>query len=213
MAATIAAETALAPFRVGMKEVYLYVPNTPQQSNKTKAHGSNILTPTLRRPNFHVVLNRTPSQPANFASFTVPLWFSKLDLRDYLFHAYNVRTHGIRSYVKLQRVAQSKELKVNGEQYSRPIYKRWHRPPSIKRMTVELEEPFVWPEELEDYSAFNQDQQKSYAEEQDKNEEMMSGTGDTMINKERRIAMREQAKALLEGRAKWKPVEQAFTRR
>lgn len=79
-------------------------------------------------------------------------------------------------------------------------------------MTVELERPFVWPEALEEYSAFNQDQQTGYDEMQKKTEKQNSGTGDTMINEERRTAMREQAKALLEGKAKWKPVEQAFTR-
>merc|ERR1712137_508966 len=98
---TMAAQTAAAPFRVGLKEVYL--------------------------PNFHVALHRTPRQPANFASFTVPLWFSKLDLRDYLFHAYNVRIHGVRSYVKLQRITHGKPFTIDGDSYPRPQNRRWHR--------------------------------------------------------------------------------------
>jgi large subunit ribosomal protein L23 len=164
------------------------------------------------RPNFHVTLHRTPNQPANFASFTVPLWFSKLDLRDYLFHAYNVRINGVRSYVKLQRVTQGKPFMVDGNAYARPQYKRWHRPPSIKKMTVELERPFVWPEVPLDMSDFNQKQVQNYNEETKAIQEKQGSLGDTMINEERRLSMREQAKALLEGKAKWKPVDQKFAR-
>jgi len=142
----------------------------------------------------------------------VPLWFSKLDLRDYLYNAYNVRIHGVRSYVKLQRITHGKPFKVDGEPYSRPQNRRWHRPPSIKRMTVELERPFVWPEPIEDYSAFNQDQVFSYQEETRKMQDKQAPTGDTIVNEERRISMREQAKALLEGKAKWKPVGNGFSR-
>jgi len=169
-------------------------------------------TNRLHRPNFHITLHRTPKQPPNFASFTVPLWFSKLDLRDYLFHAYNVRIQGVRSYVKLQRVTQGKPFKVGTEDYSRPQYKRWHRPPSIKKMTVELERPFVWPEPLEDMSKFNQEQVQDYNKETKEMQSRQAPTGDTVVNEERRVSMREQAKALLEGKAKWKPVEQNFSR-
>ena len=142
----------------------------------------------------------------------MPLWFSKLDLRDYLFHAYNVRIHGVRSYVKLQRITHGKPFTIDGDSYPRPQNRRWHRPPSIKRMTVELERPFVWPEPLEDFSAFNQDQVTAYNEETKKMQEKQAPTGDTIVNEERRISMREQAKALLEGKAKWKPVGKGFSR-
>jgi large subunit ribosomal protein L23 len=169
-------------------------------------------TNNYKRPNFHITLHRTPKQPANFASFTVPLWFSKLDIRDYLFHAYNVRINGVRSYVKLQRVTQGKPFKVGTEDYSRPQYKRWHRPPSIKKMTVELERPFVWPEALEDMSDFSQETVQNYEKETKAMQDKQSSVGDTMVNEERRVSMREQAKALLEGKAKWKPVDQRFAR-
>lgn len=208
MAATIAAETALAaPFKVGMKEVYLYV-----HLLRSRIPPCVSSTNCYNRPNFHITLHRTPRQPPNFASFTVPLWFSKMDIRDYLFHAYNVRIQGVRSYVKLQRVTQGKPFKVGTEDYSRPQYKRWHRPPSIKRMTVELERPFVWPEPLEDMSKFNQDQVQKYNDETKEMQEKMAPTGDTVVNEQRRVKMREQAKALLEGKAKWKPVDQKFSR-
>ena len=79
-------------------------------------------------------------------------------------------------------------------------------------MTVELERPFVWPEPLEDFSAFNQDQVTAYNEETKKMQEKQAPTGDTIVDEERRISMREQAKALLEGKAKWKPVGKGFSR-
>lgn len=79
-------------------------------------------------------------------------------------------------------------------------------------MTVELERPFVWPEPLEDMSQFNQDQVQKYNDETKAFQEKMAPTGDTIINEERRVSMREQAKALLEGKAKWKPVDQKFSR-
>lgn len=176
---------------------------------------AKILTNTsLKRPNFHVTLHRTPTAPPNLASFTVPLWFSKLDLRDYLFHAYDVRVNSVRSYVKLQRIRQGKPYLLNGKEYPRPQYKRWHRPPSIKRMTVELERPFVWPEPLEDMAAFAKGRMEGVEEASRQMQEKAAPTGDTVINEDRRKSMREQAKALLEGKAKWKPVsDSAFAPR
>lgn len=76
-------------------------------------------------------------------------------------------------------------------------------------MTVELERPFVWPEPLEDMKDFGQEQVHSYEEEMKQLRDASSPTGDTMVNEERRKSMREQAKALLEGRAKWKPVSRS----
>lgn len=72
-------------------------------------------------------------QPPNFANFKVPLKFNKLDLRDYLYNVYGVRTFGIRSQLRQQRVRRSK------------VHGRITRPPPIKTMTAELARPFVWP--------------------------------------------------------------------
>lgn len=80
-------------------------------------------------------------------------------------------------------------------------------------MTVELERPFVWPAPLEDMAAFNQDQVQNYNQETKEMQEKQSPTGDTLINEDRRVAMREQAKALLEGKKQWKPVDQKFSRK
>ena len=90
--------------------------------------------------------------------------------------------------------------------YARPAYKRWHRPRSTKRMTVELERPFAWPEEPEDLSAWNRREVGLQQEEQEGFQERQGPTSDQMgVPEERSRSMREQARALLEGRVKWRP--------
>ncbi|KAK3073607.1 mitochondrial 54S ribosomal protein YmL41 [Teratosphaeriaceae sp. CCFEE 6253] len=171
----MATQATQASFKVGLKEIYL--------------------------PNFAVVLKRTPSQPATSATFLVPLWFSKLDLRDYLHHAYALRIGAsIRSYVQQARIRQGQVREP-----ARPQYKRWHRPRATKRMTVELERPFVWPAEPEDFKAWNKAENWAAGEEQEAYQERMGSTSDALaVSQERRVRMREQAKALLEGRERWR---------
>ncbi|KAK3638636.1 mitochondrial 54S ribosomal protein YmL41 [Elasticomyces elasticus] len=170
------AMAAAAPFKVGMKEIYL--------------------------PNFTVCLKHTPSQPPTSASFLVPLWFSKLDLRDYLHNVYSLAIGPtIRSYVQQSRIRQGQV-----KDPARPQYKRWHRPRATKRMTVELERPFVWPAEPEDFKPWNKEENKMADQEQSAMQERLGGTKDALtIPTERRVKMREQAKALLEGRERWRP--------
>jgi large subunit ribosomal protein L23 len=67
-----------------------------------------------------------------------------LDLRDYLFNVYGVRVKGVRSFIQQQKVRQDKPGAI------RPAQRKWYRPRSIKKMMVELERPFVWPEEPTD---------------------------------------------------------------
>jgi len=57
-----------------------------------------------------------------------------------------VRALRVRAFVEQQKVRQDKPGA------KRPRERRWYRPRAIKRMTVEMEKPFVWPEEPEDYS-------------------------------------------------------------
>ncbi|RMX87967.1 hypothetical protein D0869_01958 [Hortaea werneckii] len=154
---------------------------------------------------FKVALKRTPFLSEYHASFIVPLWFSKLDLRDYLFHAYNLPIGpSIRSYVKQSRIRQG-----SNPDLARPQYKRWHRPRNTKHMTVELESPFVWPDAPkteEEYRPWNRAEVKKGMEENMEVQERMSqGADQKGVSHERRTAMREQAKALLEGRERWKP--------
>lgn len=143
--------TILSPLRPntfkpprGQKPIYLYVSHSNPQ-RKTDAI----------RPNFTLTLLRTPFLPPQFASFIVPLNFNKLDLKDYLYHAYNVPVLSVRSYVQQQRVRQDKP----GAKL--PKQARWYRPRSIKKMTIEMADlpgggPFVWPDEEEDLEPYDQ---------------------------------------------------------
>jgi hypothetical protein len=126
--------------------VRLQIPAQFLQQTSPPAH---ILTPPPPplRPNFTLTLLRPPpGTPPTFASFLVPLNLNKLDLRDYLWNGYGVRVKGVRSYIQQQKVRQDKPGA------KRPAQRRWYRPRAIKKMMVELEEPFAWrpePESLE----------------------------------------------------------------
>lgn len=143
--------------------------------------------------------------PASFARFIVPLSMNKLDLRDYLYHAYNVRVVSVRSFIDQQKVTQGKPNAPKMQ------IKRWFRPRAIKKMIVELESPFVWPElpnkdELnENWSKDTHDQAKT---DNDKYSEQRGRLADTYVDRGERKSMREQARALLERREQWKPAEE-----
>lgn len=76
-------------------------------------------------------------------------------------------------------------------------------------MTVEMEQPFVWPEgpvTEEDFKPYNRLENKMAKEENEAHSSRIGPTSDQVgVAEERRVAMREQAKALLEGRERWKP--------
>lgn len=74
-------------------------------------------------------------------------------------------------------------------------------------MTVELERPFVWPEETEDMTPWNQEQVQASEKEQKEAGERNRPMGDAMVDENRRERMREQAQALLEGRERWRPAK------
>jgi hypothetical protein len=98
------------------------------------------------RPQFRIALVRTPNLTPRYAQFRVPLSFNKFDLRSYLWHLYGVGVLGIRSYVQAQPITRiSRDGKGFGP---------WRRPKSQKRMTVELKEPFVYPEEPKDLTPY-----------------------------------------------------------
>jgi Ribosomal protein L23 len=100
-------------------------------------------------PDFVVTLIRTPSLPPKYASFWVPLWFNKLDFKNYLKNVYNVDVLHIRSFVKQQKVEQEERQTLDGI-----IRGRFSRPPAKKKMTVELVDPFVYPDEEKDLSPY-----------------------------------------------------------
>jgi len=96
-------------------------------------------------PKFTIALLRPPPNLSPYhARFLVPLDLGKLDLRDYLFHAYNIQATNIRSYVEQQKVRV--QYQTGG--------RRWRRPRAKKYMTVEMDKPFVWPAEPENWEAW-----------------------------------------------------------
>ncbi|KAH7414267.1 mitochondrial ribosomal protein subunit L23 [Phaeosphaeria sp. MPI-PUGE-AT-0046c] len=91
-------------------------------------------TKKIYLPKFTIALVRTAHLSPYHARFLVPLDFSKYDLRDYLYHAYNVKCFNVRSFVKQMPVRDTQEQP-----------RHWFREESKKYMTVEMEQPFVWP--------------------------------------------------------------------
>ncbi|PVI02041.1 hypothetical protein DM02DRAFT_613233 [Periconia macrospinosa] len=137
-------------------------------------------------PKFTVTLVRTPHLSPYHARFLVPLNFSKYDLRDYLYHAYNVKTHSIRSFIKPGHIRDHAES-----------YRQFWREPDQKYMTVEMETPFVWPAEPEKMEPWGT-QEKEEAGKQQIEEGYYNHPG---RERKRAEKLREQAKALLRGGA------------
>lgn len=177
-------------------------PSTPPSCPPTSAPTPSNTSGPPYSPSFRIILKRTNHLGPNYASFIVPLWFSKFDLRDYLYNVYKVTVRpSIRSYVKQTRVRQGKN-----PDDPRPQPQRWHRPRSIKHMTVELERPFVWPDEMD--GEYREKEGKGREMEEQKEQQRLRGPmADRLgVSETQRVAMREQAKALLEGRERWRPV-------
>lgn len=72
-------------------------------------------------------------------------------------------------------------------------------------MTVQLVRPFVWPEEPEDSKEWDGNNKKASDEEMEVHQRKQAPDKDSIVNEDRRTRMREQAKLLLEGKARWKP--------
>ena len=91
----------------------------------------------LLRPN----AKHTPYQ----AKFIVPKSFNKLDLRDYLFHVYGLRAMNVTTQLLHGRYAR---VSLGTPRY---------RESQIKKMTIDMVEPFIWPEEpkKEENNAWN----------------------------------------------------------
>ncbi|RAL58670.1 hypothetical protein DID88_002976 [Monilinia fructigena] len=149
-------------------------------------------------PNFTITLLRTPNLPPSFASFIVPLNLNKLDLRDYLWNAYGIEVRGVRSYIQAQKLREGKP----GQKIPTP--RKWFRPRSIKRMMVEMERPFVWPEEPTDFSDWDQEGSKKRKEFEQELQEGMYPDAKQKPSKER-LSIAEQARAILQGKKVWKP--------
>ncbi|PSN59718.1 hypothetical protein BS50DRAFT_579749 [Corynespora cassiicola Philippines] len=153
----------------------------PSVTKKIVAFGSKA----IYLPKFTIALMRTPNLSPYHARFEVPLNFSKFDLRDYLYHAYNVKVFNVRSAVRQQPVR------------SEPGRRLLYRPDAKKYMTVEMEKPFVWPELPKDMAPWGH-QEKEYQDRMVR--EMLKGKRPGE-RREEAANLREQAKALLRKRA------------
>ncbi|EXJ84392.1 hypothetical protein A1O3_05059 [Capronia epimyces CBS 606.96] len=150
-----------------------------------------------------VVLMRTPHLGPRYAAFDVPLHFSKLDMKAYLKNIYNVDVLHIRSVViqaKVQRTDPSSP-------YSQGAL---FRPPSQKKMTVQLAKPFVYPEEIEDLSPWEHDSYWTTMKALIADQRQESIWGSTQPNLEHRKSIAYQAQQLLRRKSKWAPTWQAF---
>src|SRR5690606_17179737 len=107
--------------RFGTKKVYLCVNQLSQFIRNSER--TNILP----RPNHVITLLRNKHLPPTHAQFHVPLTFNKLDLKDYLFHLYNVEVRSVRSWVIAKNRSRRDPTTLN------------RRPD--KYMTVELVKP------------------------------------------------------------------------
>lgn len=98
---------------------------------------------TVYLPNIVITLKRNPRLEPYHAVFEVPLNLSKLDLRDYLWHLYGVKTLSIQSQVlpgRLRRLYKVRDLPAR-----RGPMKRTR---ARKKMIVRLAKPFRYPREL-----------------------------------------------------------------
>ncbi|KAL4796054.1 hypothetical protein BDV19DRAFT_362028 [Aspergillus venezuelensis] len=155
-------------------------------------------------PNFTIALMRTPFLPPRYASFYVPLWFSKLDMRDYMQRLYGVSIISIRSYVEQQKVTRMKRGPRQG-------YGQIRRPKSRKRMTIEMKDPFVWPETPKNMEAWENDQfHKAAKFQKDVSTEASPQHIVKELKEDEFDTVDEEAKKLITGEKPWRPTWQAL---
>lgn len=156
------------------------------------------------RPNFRIALLRTPHLPPSSAQFIVPLSFNKLDLRDYLFHAYSISCTSIRSFIKLAPITRVEPNSSRDLPGKRPSY----RPRATKKMMVSMTQPFVWPVEVEKEE--NGEERKGkfdgerFGKMEEERERSQKGQQDVQGRWEREVEVERQARRLLEGKERWK---------
>lgn len=150
---------------------------------------------------------RTPHLPPKYASFDVPLWFNKLDMKSYLRSVYKTEVLHVRSVVLQSKVERSRD---SGRGMKNEGQGRMRRPASKKKMTVELVKPFVWPEPVQDLSPWDNEQYWAIAKQQSEAQKEISPDAILLPNEKQRKSIAVQAKELLEGKATWKPTWQSI---
>ncbi|WYZ45241.1 hypothetical protein EsH8_VIII_000557 [Colletotrichum jinshuiense] len=150
-------------------------------------------------PNHVLTLIRKDKTPPNWATFNVPLTFTKFDLRDYLWNLYNVEVTAVRSWVKQSPI----ERKGASAGY--------YRPQSQKFMTVQMTKPFVWPTPPQDLEPWNKKlwdarsatAQKQYRADVRRQTGKLAYPSKDKESSERKN-LRHQAESLLQGKQEWK---------
>ncbi|GKT47236.1 54S ribosomal protein L23, mitochondrial [Colletotrichum spaethianum] len=150
-------------------------------------------------PNHVVTLIRKDRAPPNWATFNVPLTFTKFDLRDYLWNLYGVEVTAVRSWVKQSPI----ERKGASSGY--------YRPQSQKFMTVQMTKAFVWPSPPEDLEPWNKKlwdareatSQKQYREDVARQLGRLAYPSKDKESAERKKLRREAAK-MMEGKKEFK---------
>ncbi|KAJ5456653.1 hypothetical protein N7530_011927 [Penicillium desertorum] len=183
------------------KPVYLFKPPIEYLPQNKKEPSLFIVPIDL---NSALLSSEPPNLTPRYAQFRVPLNFNKFDLRSYLWHLYGVGTLSIRSYVQAQPITRiSRDGKGFGP---------WRRPKSQKRMTVELKEPFVYPEEPKDLTPWEHEswsKAEKWQIDQQEKENPRPNKGQEP-DQQLRDAYKEQAKALLENKETWRPTWKAL---
>lgn len=158
------------PGKVPVKEEYVPEKASPEKYSK---YSQSLLTNyeaavAEKRPHFqiggkevyfpwaNVTLLRPSAKMTPYqAQFQVPRDFNKLDLRDYLWNLYGLRALNVTTQIKWS-------------EWTRARMSRY-RTPQVKKMIIDMEEPFLWPEEdkaaLESHSLSSNLQFRKYEEE------------------------------------------------
>lgn len=128
-------------------------------------------------------------------------------MKSYLSSVYNVEVLHIRSTVVQQKVERQPGV---GRGVSSTGMGRLKRPQSKKQMTVELVEPFVWPEKIDDLSPWENEFFWTSQKEQMEFQRTLQPEAILNPNEKHRKSIAEQAKELLEGKTQWKPTWQSI---
>lgn len=153
-------------------------------------------------PKFSITLLRTRHNSPYFASFIVPRWFSKFDLKDYLASLYGVPVVHIRSYLMPSKISFRTNRAPPGRKGAA------YRTTIKKKMTVQLVEPFYWPEEVKDFAEWEKDEFWRLGNAQVETQRQEGQWGTLNPDRRHRKSMADQARDLLQGKREWKPTWQ-----
>lgn len=116
-------EIARRNYNLFQEEVALGLPHFKVGEKKVYFPKARVC---LLRPN----AKHTPYQ----AKFLVPRNFNKMDLRDYLWHVYGLRALNVTVQLLHARFTRTQDDHAR------------YRSSQYKKMTIDMEEPFIWPE-------------------------------------------------------------------